>query len=41
MSYNIQRAAAVGAGIMGAGIAALLANAAISVLLLDVVPPDA
>ena len=41
MSYNIQRAAVVGAGIMGAGIAALLANAGIPVLLLDVVPPDA
>src|SRR5487761_2588228 len=41
MSYNIQRAAVVGAGIMGAGIAALLASAGIPVLLLDIVPPDA
>src|SRR5487761_706481 len=41
MSYNIQRAAVVGAGIMGAGIAALLASAGIPVLLLDLVPPDA
>src|SRR5574338_515828 len=41
MSYNIQRAAVVGAGIMGAGIAAHLANAGIPVLLLDIVPPDA
>ncbi|HEV2460618.1 MAG TPA: 3-hydroxyacyl-CoA dehydrogenase NAD-binding domain-containing protein, partial [Ktedonobacterales bacterium] len=41
MSYNIQRAAVVGAGIMGAGIAALLANVGIPVLLLDVVPDDA
>ncbi len=41
MSYKIERAAVVGAGIMGAGIAALLANAGIPVLLLDIVPPDA
>ncbi|HEX6544002.1 MAG TPA: 3-hydroxyacyl-CoA dehydrogenase NAD-binding domain-containing protein, partial [Ktedonobacterales bacterium] len=41
MSYNIQRAAVIGAGIMGAGIAAHLANAGIPVLLLDIVPPDA
>ena len=41
MSYNIQRAAVIGAGIMGAGIAANLANAGIPVLLLDVVPADA
>ncbi len=41
MSYKIQRAAVVGAGIMGAGIAALLASAGIPVLLLDIVPPDA
>lgn len=41
MSYSIQRAAVVGAGIMGAGIAALLASAGIPVLLLDIVPPDA
>jgi 3-hydroxyacyl-CoA dehydrogenase len=41
MGYNIQRAAVIGAGIMGAGIAANLANAGIPVLLLDVVPADA
>ena len=41
MSYNIQRAAVIGAGIMGAGIAANLANAGIPVLLLDIVPADA
>ena len=41
MSYNIQRAAVIGAGIMGAGIAALLANVGIPVTLLDVVPADA
>lgn len=41
MSYSIERAAVVGAGIMGAGIAALLASVGIPVTLLDVVPPDA
>lgn len=41
MSYEIKRAAVIGAGIMGAGIAALLANVGIPVLLLDIVPPDA
>jgi 3-hydroxyacyl-CoA dehydrogenase len=41
MSYEIKRAAVLGAGIMGAGIAALLANVGIPVLLLDIVPPDA
>jgi 3-hydroxyacyl-CoA dehydrogenase len=41
MSLNIQRAAVIGAGIMGAGIAAQLANAGIPVLLLDIVAPDA
>ncbi len=41
MTYNIQRAAVLGAGIMGAGIAAQLANAGIPVLLLDVVPDEA
>jgi 3-hydroxyacyl-CoA dehydrogenase len=41
MSYNIQRAAVIGAGIMGAGIAAHLANAGVPVLLLDIVAPDA
>ncbi|HLY31589.1 MAG TPA: 3-hydroxyacyl-CoA dehydrogenase/enoyl-CoA hydratase family protein [Ktedonobacterales bacterium] len=41
MSYSIKRAAVVGAGIMGAGIAALLANVGIPTLLLDIVPPEA
>src|SRR5579883_106057 len=41
MSYDIKRAAVVGAGIMGAGIAAHLANVGIPVLLLDIVPDDA
>jgi 3-hydroxyacyl-CoA dehydrogenase len=41
MSYHIQRAAVIGAGIMGAGIAAHLANVGIPVLLLDIVPEDA
>ena len=41
MTYNIQRAAVVGAGYMGAGIAALLANVGIPTLLLDIVPPQA
>ncbi len=41
MSYEIKRAAVLGAGIMGAGIAAHLANAGIPVLLLDVVPAAA
>src|ERR1700728_3807808 len=37
----IRRAAVLGAGTMGSRIAALLANAGIPVLLLDMVPPDA
>ena len=41
MGYNIQRAAVIGAGVMGAGIAAHLANAGIPTLLLDIVPTDA
>ncbi|MEO7003788.1 MAG: 3-hydroxyacyl-CoA dehydrogenase/enoyl-CoA hydratase family protein, partial [Ktedonobacterales bacterium] len=41
MPYSIKRAAVVGAGIMGAGIAAHLANAGIPVILLDIVPPGA
>jgi 3-hydroxyacyl-CoA dehydrogenase len=41
MTYNIQRAAVIGAGIMGSGIAALLASAGVPTLLLDIVPPDA
>ncbi len=41
MSIHIERAAVIGAGIMGAGIAAHLANVGIPVLLLDVVPDSA
>lgn len=41
MPIEIRRAAVVGAGTMGSGIAAQLANAGIPVLLLDVVPADA
>ncbi|MGH2515492.1 MAG: 3-hydroxyacyl-CoA dehydrogenase family protein, partial [Ktedonobacterales bacterium] len=41
MSYNITCAAVIGAGIMGAGIAAHLANVGVPVTLLDIVPPDA
>ena len=41
MAIEIRRAAVVGAGTMGSGIAAQLANAGIPVLLLDVVPPGA
>jgi len=35
---TIRKAAVIGAGVMGAGIAAQLANAGVSVLLLDIVP---
>ncbi|MDL2344126.1 3-hydroxyacyl-CoA dehydrogenase NAD-binding domain-containing protein [Deinococcus sp. MIMF12] len=38
--YRIQKAAVIGAGVMGAAIAAQLANAGIPVLLLDIVLPD-
>jgi 3-hydroxyacyl-CoA dehydrogenase len=41
MPYEIQRAAVIGAGTMGAGIAAAIANAGIPVDLLDIVPEDA
>ncbi len=39
MRNPIRRAAVVGAGVMGSGIAAHLANAGLEVLLVDVVPP--
>ena len=39
MGREIRRAAVLGAGVMGSGIAAHLANAGIPVLLLDIVPP--
>ena len=39
MRTEIRKAAVLGAGVMGSGIAAHLANAGIPVLLLDIVPP--
>jgi 3-hydroxyacyl-CoA dehydrogenase len=41
MPYQIRKAAVLGAGVMGAAIAAHLANVGISSLLLDIVPTDA
>lgn len=41
MTYQIRTAAVLGAGVMGAAIAAHLANIGIPSLLLDIVPPDA
>ena len=38
MSYNIKKAAVLGAGVMGASIAAHLANAGIQCVLLDIIP---
>jgi len=40
MTKPIGRVGVVGAGVMGSGIAAHLANAGIEVVLLDIVPPD-
>ncbi len=40
MTRKIRQAAVIGAGVMGGGIAALLASAGIRTLLLDIVPPD-
>jgi 3-hydroxyacyl-CoA dehydrogenase len=40
MRKPIHRAAVIGAGVMGSGIAAHLANAGIEVLLMDIVPPN-
>lgn len=40
MTLKIQKAAVIGSGVMGSGIAAHLANCGISTLLLDVVMPD-
>ena len=40
MSAPIKRVAVLGAGVMGSGIAAHVANAGLPVLLLDIVPPD-
>ncbi len=41
MSYQINKVAVLGAGVMGAAIAAHLANVGIPSLLLDIVPPNA
>jgi len=38
MAYNVQKAAILGSGVMGSGIAGLLASVGIRVVLLDVVP---
>ena len=38
MAYQIKKAAVIGSGVMGSGIAAHLANIGIPVLLLDIVP---
>ena len=38
MSYNIKKAAVLGAGVMGASIAAHLTNAGIGCVLLDIIP---
>ncbi|HET6350042.1 MAG TPA: 3-hydroxyacyl-CoA dehydrogenase NAD-binding domain-containing protein, partial [Candidatus Krumholzibacteria bacterium] len=40
MAYSIERAAVLGAGVMGSALAAHLANAGIPTLLLDIVPPS-
>jgi len=40
MSYQIRKVGVVGAGTMGGGIAAHLANIGIPVVLLDIIPPD-
>src|SRR5574340_70250 len=39
MRYEIRKAAVLGAGVMGASLAAHFANAGIECLLLDIVPP--
>lgn len=40
MTIPIRRAGVIGAGVMGSGIAAHLANAGLEVILLDIVPPN-
>ena len=40
MSFPIRKVAVLGAGVMGSGIAAHVANAGLPVLLLDIVPPQ-
>ena len=37
---SIAKACVIGAGVMGSGIAAHIANAGVPVLLLDIVPPN-
>jgi len=39
MSFEIKKAAVLGAGVMGANIAAHLTNAGIECYLLDIIPP--
>ncbi|MFW6237389.1 MAG: 3-hydroxyacyl-CoA dehydrogenase NAD-binding domain-containing protein, partial [Desulfosudaceae bacterium] len=40
MNRKIKKAAVIGSGVMGGGIAALLASAGVETLLLDIVPFD-
>lgn len=40
MTYSIKKAAVLGSGVMGSGIAAHLANIGIPTLLLDIVPKE-
>ena len=40
MTRKIRKAAVIGSGVMGGGIAALLASAGVKTLLLDIVPFD-
>jgi 3-hydroxyacyl-CoA dehydrogenase len=40
MTRKIRKAAVIGSGVMGGGIAALLAGAGVKTLLLDIVPFD-
>jgi 3-hydroxyacyl-CoA dehydrogenase len=40
VNYHIKKAAVIGAGVMGAGIAALIADVGIPVVLLDIVPGE-
>jgi len=40
VNYNVNRAMVIGSGVMGAGIAAHLANAGIRVYLIDIVPSE-
>ena len=40
MSYKVKKAAVLGSGVMGSGIACHLANVGIDVLMLDIQPND-